>query len=76
MLLKTCSTCKDIKHVNSFYDDKHTKDGKKHQCKVCHRIACARTWTKEKNAERCRRWYQRKKLERMSEPARKLGRPP
>jgi len=33
--MKKCSKCKDIKHIDEFYNSKNGKFGKHHYCKIC-----------------------------------------
>ena len=32
---KICSTCKEVKPLKDFYDDKRIKSGKSIECKIC-----------------------------------------
>ena len=36
MMNKFCGKCKCNKPLNDFYNDKRSKDGKQHHCKICH----------------------------------------
>jgi len=47
--LKTCSSCKTVKHLDDFYADPRHKDGKQSVCKEC--------WSQKSNEFRLRKEY-------------------
>jgi len=48
--MKTCSKCRITKDLNDFYKTKHSKDGLRSQCKICH-MEGSKLWVKN-NRER------------------------
>lgn len=73
--MKTCSTCKEEKSLENFYNDRSTKSGKTSSCKNC--ITSRRDYTynrayqrkqreinKEEVNRRKRYWYQNQRLEK------------
>jgi hypothetical protein len=56
--MKICSNCKEVKHLDSFYKDRTTKDGLSYCCKVCRkeREQLYRQSNKYKKKLRKRKW--------------------
>ncbi len=48
---KTCCHCKNLKDINSFYNDKHKADGKKPRCKICDKLSLNQGRRKEYEKE-------------------------
>lgn len=48
--MKQCTVCKETKHIDNFYNNKRTKDGKAYRCKECDSLA-RHKWA-ENNPER------------------------
>lgn len=41
MSAKTCTRCNQLKDLDQFYSDKRVPDGKKSECKECHKLICS-----------------------------------
>lgn len=46
---KTCTRCKEEKHLDSFHKRSLSKDGRRTVCKSCRAIEASETWKREKN---------------------------
>jgi len=59
--VKTCSSCKESKTLDSFYKQKTGKDGLRAICKLCEKEIKS-TWNKENPGKRRERTYRWRKL--------------